>query len=100
MQDETGALVPALPTPQRPPANPVRKEAMLREDQIEQLARLRRALAGRRRRRSERITDNLLLRLAVDHLLADAGKLAGDTEQELWESLSNDREPPVTSRKK
>lgn len=93
------STVPALPEPERPPTDPVRKETQLRLDQLEELQRLRRVLAARRKNSSERITDNTLMRLAVDHLLADADKLHGDTEQELWESLSKRRRPAITSQK-
>lgn len=104
MPDETAAArgrsrVPAPPEPARPPIDPVRKEAQLREDQIVELQRLRRVVAGRRKTRTERITDNVLIRLAVDLLLADADKLQGDTEQELWESLNKRRRPSLTSKK-
>ncbi|MGY3341231.1 hypothetical protein ACVW0K_007424, partial [Streptomyces filamentosus] len=47
----------------------VRSEARLRDDQAADLATLRRRVAANRENRSERITDNTMLRLAVDLLL-------------------------------
>ncbi|WP_346149283.1 hypothetical protein, partial [Kitasatospora cinereorecta] len=64
----------------------VRKEARLRPDQATALADLRRRLARSRTDRSETITDNTLLRIAVDLLLAHADRLHGDTEEQLTES--------------
>lgn len=70
-----------------------RKEARLREDQVEELNRLARQLAkqARKRRpsgaRPERITDNTLIRVAVDLLLSQSGRLRGTTEIELRKSV-------------
>lgn len=66
----------------------VRKESRLREDQVMDLEHL--VLRLNRRRRGgagERITLNTLLRLGADLLLERAAELAGDTEEELSESL-------------
>ncbi len=65
----------------------VRKEARVRDDQAEALAALRRRVLRQRRDRTEPITDNTLLRVAVDLLLAHQAELAGDTEDELRASL-------------
>ena len=65
-----------------------RKEARLRLDQADALAQLTRRLNRARRGTGERITDNTLLRVAVDLLLARSDHLAGLTEDELRESLS------------
>ncbi|WP_404974874.1 hypothetical protein [[Kitasatospora] papulosa] len=65
----------------------VRQEARLREDQVKHLGDLRRRVAANRTVKSERITDNTLIRLAVDYLLANAGQLRGNTEDELRASL-------------
>lgn len=65
----------------------VRKEARLRDDQVEALATLRRRVLRQRHDRTEPITDNTLLRVAVDLLLARQADLAGDTEDELRASL-------------
>jgi hypothetical protein len=64
-----------------------RVDGRIRPDQSEDLAALRRRLLRGRVDRSERITDNTLLRVAVDLLLAHAEKLAGDTEDDLAASV-------------
>ncbi|MDX2692168.1 hypothetical protein [Streptomyces ipomoeae] len=65
-----------------------RKEARLRKDQLTDLADLRRYLSSRRRDRSEIITDNTLIRVAVDLLLkGHAHRLHGDTEEDLLRSV-------------
>lgn len=66
----------------------VRKEARLRADQADELARLCRRLAAQRNDRTERITDNTLIRVAIDKLLEHADQLAGDTETELRNSVT------------
>ena len=61
-----------------------RKEARLREDQYVALSRLVRILARRRTDRSgPRLTENTLIRIAIDLLLARANRLAGNTEDEI-----------------
>jgi hypothetical protein len=65
----------------------VRKDARLRPDQVEALTALRRRAARGRRDRTERITENTLIRLAVDLLLAHADRLHGDDEDTLRRSL-------------
>lgn len=70
-----------------------RKEARLREDQVQALAALRRQVAAGRRDRSEIITDNTLIRVAVDLLLAHAHRLHGDTEEQLLHSVQPRRRP-------
>lgn len=70
-------------------ARMVRKEARLRPDQADALAVLRRRVAGQRQQRVEPITDNTLLRIAVDLLLARGEELAGDTEDELRDSVTH-----------
>ncbi|MFJ6709238.1 MULTISPECIES: hypothetical protein [unclassified Streptomyces] len=65
-----------------------RKEARLRSDQLTDLADLRRHLGAHRRDRSEIITDNTLIRVAVDLLLqGHAHRLHGDTEEALLASV-------------
>lgn len=65
-----------------------RKEARLRADQLRDLADLRRHLSSSRRDRSEIITDNTLIRVAVDLLLqGHAHRLHGDTEEALLTSV-------------
>jgi len=64
----------------------LRKEARLREDQFDDLTALARTL-NRRRKGGERITENTLIRLAVDLLLKKADQLEGTTEEELRKAL-------------
>jgi hypothetical protein len=65
-----------------------RKEARLRPDQLTNLAELRRHVSGHRRDRSEIITDNTLIRVAIDLLLqGHSHKLHGDTEEALLASV-------------
>ena len=66
-----------------------RKELRLRADQLDELARLRRALNRQRGGEGERITENTLIRVAVDMLLGRAGKLRGTTEDELRKSVTS-----------
>jgi hypothetical protein len=68
-----------------------RKEARLRDDQFEALTNLRRRLNRLRRGRGERITDNTLIRVAVDLLLLKRETLRGHSEEELLESLTRGR---------
>jgi len=65
----------------------IRKEARLREDQLEKLTVLARQL-NRQKRGKERITENTLIRLAIDFLLEHAEQLDGGSEDELRDSLS------------
>ncbi|MFE3585072.1 hypothetical protein [Streptomyces vinaceus] len=66
----------------------VRKEARLRQDQLDGLARLRRRVMAARTDRTEVITDNTLIRVAVDYLLMlGEVRLHGSTEEELRLSL-------------
>jgi len=69
----------------------IRKESRLRQDQADQLSReVRRINQGRQGRHGavgERITDNTLIRVAVDLLLARAGELNGTTEDSLRQSV-------------
>lgn len=64
-----------------------RKDTRLHEDQLDELAALTRKL-NRRRNGGERITDNTLIRIAVDLLLERAEELQGNTENELRNSVS------------
>jgi len=63
-----------------------RKDTRLHEDQLDELAALTRKL-NRLRKGGERITDNTLIRIAVDLLLKQAGELQGNTEDELRKSV-------------
>lgn len=68
-------------------ASLVRKEARLRDDQIEALTLRARKLSRNKVGTDERITDNTLIRIAVDLLLAREADLAGNSEAELRQSL-------------
>jgi hypothetical protein len=57
-----------------------RKELRIRTDQLGELTKLRGALNQRREGKGERITENTLIRVAVDMLLDAAGELRGTTE--------------------
>ncbi|MGB7440115.1 MAG: hypothetical protein WA919_03535 [Coleofasciculaceae cyanobacterium] len=64
----------------------VRKEARLREDQVFRLTALARKL-NRQKKGGERITENTLIRVAVDMLLSQSDELRGATEAELRAGL-------------
>ena len=64
----------------------IRKEARLTELQLEQLTILARKL-NRQRRGGERITENTLIRVAIDLLLSRSDELGGTTEAELRSAL-------------
>ena len=66
-----------------------RKELRLRADQLDELARLRRTLNRQRAGDGERITENTLIRVAVDLLLSRVGDLHGATENELRKSVTS-----------
>lgn len=65
----------------------VRKEARLRDDQIESLTLRARRLSRNKAVTDQRITDNTLIRIAVDLLLAKENDLAGTSEAELRRSV-------------
>ncbi|MGW8703188.1 hypothetical protein ACWGOK_40845 [Streptomyces eurythermus] len=64
-----------------------RSEARLRPDQMAKLDEVRRQVSRARSDKRERITNNTLLRLAVDLLLANSAHIKGDTEEEMRRSL-------------
>lgn len=64
-----------------------RKEVRFREAQLDALDRAVRRLMRARRPGAERITENTLVRVAVDLLLARADELSGSTEAELLRSV-------------
>lgn len=64
-----------------------RKEARLRPDQYGRLSTTSRELNRARRRTGERITENTLIRVAIDLLLERSDQLAGTTEAELRKSV-------------
>lgn len=65
----------------------IRKEVRFREEQLEALDRVVRRLVRARRGGGERITENTLVRVAVDLLLERADELAGASEAELLRAL-------------
>jgi hypothetical protein len=64
-----------------------RKEARLRPDQYGRLSDLSRSLNRARAGKGERITENTLIRVAIDLLLARQSDLTGTTEIELRKSV-------------
>jgi hypothetical protein len=65
-----------------------RKEVRLRLDQLDELTALTRRLNRARNGKGERITENTLIRVAIDLLLERSDPLAGTTEEELRDSVS------------
>jgi len=67
----------------------IRKEARLSAEQFDSLTDLARRLNRRKPAGvGERITENTLIRIAVERLLVDAERLNGTTEEELFASLT------------
>lgn len=64
-----------------------RKEARLRTDQYGRLSDLSRSLNRRRAGKGERITENTLIRVAIDLLLSRETDITGSTEIELRKSV-------------
>lgn len=64
-----------------------RKETRLREEQYEALTRAARRLNKTKRKDADRITENTLIRVAIDHLLEHLTELEGNDEAELLASL-------------
>lgn len=64
-----------------------RKDVRMYEGQMEELTKLSRLLNKRRRGAGERLTENTLIRLAIDLLLANKAHLRGITEEELRAKL-------------
>jgi hypothetical protein len=65
-----------------------RKEARLRGDQVDSLASLaRRVNRQKPSRGGERITENTLIRVAVDWLLSQEEYVGGSTEEEIRRGL-------------
>lgn len=65
----------------------IRKEARFREDQIDELAAIAKRIMRNRTEGGPRVTDNTIIRVAVDLLLSRAGELQGNSEAELRASL-------------
>ncbi|MCS5498201.1 hypothetical protein NY547_13205 [Cnuibacter physcomitrellae] len=70
----------------------VRKETRLREDQQNALTENARRLGRAKRAGAPRITDNTLIRVAVDLLLDHIDTATGDDEQALLDSLRQHRD--------
>jgi hypothetical protein len=64
-----------------------RKDVRMRFDQLDSLTNLSRRLNKQRRGRGERITENTLVRVAIDLLMNQTDELGGFTEDELRRSL-------------
>ena len=65
----------------------VRKETRLKQEQFDELSQLSRKLNRQRKSTGDRITENTLIRVAIDLLLSQSDKLEGKTEDELRKSL-------------
>jgi hypothetical protein len=87
-RDEAATLAPAVP-PRVPKYLALeRKEARLRGDQVDSLASLaRRVNRQKPSRGGERITENTLIRVAVDWLLSQEDYVGGSTEEEIRRGL-------------
>jgi len=66
----------------------VRKETRLREDQQNQLTLQARRLNRAKRSAGARITENSLIRVAVDLFLAQADHAVGDDEDAIRKSIT------------
>ncbi|WP_448255953.1 hypothetical protein [Microbacterium aurum] len=77
------------PVPETPMyARLERKEVRVRAGQLEALTALARALMRSRRIKGERITENTLIRVAIDLLLTHQDRMRGGTEHQLRASVS------------
>jgi hypothetical protein len=72
------------------------KYVPLRDDQYDGLAALARELMRARRKKAERITENTVIRVAIDLVLAHPELLVGDTEAELRQYAINQLTNPHT----
>lgn len=68
-----------------------RKDTLIRGEQHTALTALAKSLMRRRAVKSERITENTLIRVAIDLLFAHASELRGSTEDELRRSVAPER---------
>lgn len=89
------ARAKAAPTPAPVTSEPlylrlVRKETRLREEQYETLTEYARKLnRAKAPGTGERITENTLIRVAIDLLLPHLGEMSGNDEAQLRESVTN-----------
>jgi hypothetical protein len=67
----------------------VRKETRLREDQQNRLTLEARRLNRAKKNQGARITENSLIRIAVDLLLVQIGDAGGDDEDEIRKSITS-----------
>jgi hypothetical protein len=81
---------PTLATPETSPLPKYltleNKAVRLRSQQIDDLAALSKALNRSRKSQGERITENTLIRVAIDLLLTH-GEISGTTEEEIRDNL-------------
>jgi hypothetical protein len=82
-----GAEAVTDPLERAPYLRLVRKETRLRDDQLERLTHEARRLNRARSVPAARITENSLIRIAIDLLLERVGDAHGDDEAALRESL-------------
>lgn len=82
--DEAARETPAEPMYERLE----RKDLRLRDDQFAELTALARQVMRARTVKVERITENTLIRVAIDLLLAHSQRLRGNTEAELRKSVT------------
>ncbi|HKT55660.1 MAG TPA: hypothetical protein VJR25_02710 [Microbacterium sp.] len=80
--DAAGGVLPKF-------AQLTRKEARVREDQYAALSALARSLMRRRHAKGERITENTLIRIAIDLLLQHKDALRGASEEQLRSSVTS-----------
>ncbi|GGD86803.1 hypothetical protein GCM10007269_32110 [Microbacterium murale] len=66
-----------------------RKETRVRDDQYTELTTLTRSLMRERTSRRDRITENTLIRVTIDLLLAHRDQLRGSDEDELRRSVTS-----------
>lgn len=93
----TAAPTTAAPAPTPAPVTSeplylrlVRKETRLREEQYETLTEYARKLnRAKAPGTGERITENTLIRIAIDLLLPHLGEMSGNDEAQLRESVTN-----------
>jgi hypothetical protein len=80
------SITPKLSNPETPPLPKYltleNKAVRLRSDQIDALAALSKTLNRSRKSQGERITENTLIRIAIDLLLSH-GQIHGITEEEI-----------------
>jgi hypothetical protein len=66
-----------------------RKESRVRKDQLDTLSTVAKRLQRAKGTGGDRITDNTLIRVAIDMFLAQSDKAAGKTEAEILKSVTS-----------